>query len=173
MNVTGIQRGVYSWVSSETSWPVVWAQQNAPAPRSPYVTLQLGGTSRIGEEFLLAPNGDGTSVNVGTRELMVSVQAYGSGARQEAETIRDSLSKVTVRDTLAAARLYWVDSEPVQNISSLLPTQFEERAGLDVRMRTWSDTTDVPGWIETIDGTAVMLHPDDSTAYDGTFTVTL
>lgn len=173
MNYDLMRMGIKTWLEGETGWAAIYADSNGPAPRSPYLTYQIGTTTRVHDDYMGMPDTDGTAINVGTREVMVSVQAFGTGARQQCENISDSIQKVTVRDQMKGYRSILVDSEPVQNITTLTGTRYEERAGVDVRIRSWSDTTDVPGWIQSVDGTAILVHPNDSTAYDGTWSVSL
>jgi len=162
MIVETLQLGLYNWIHTVTGVPVVRMDQNAPIPSVPYIGYRLGTTSKIAEDFAGAVNIYGDATSVGTRELTVSIQGYGRGARQRCEDLRDSLERESVRGLLRDSSMIVVEAGVVSNIAQLLNNAYEERALLEPRIRTWSETGDQVGYFDKVSGDATYLGADGS-----------
>jgi hypothetical protein len=165
MIVSALNHALYAWLDGATTWPVVLMEQNAPRPNTSYVGWRLGNSKRVAEDYAGAPDAGGDSTVVGNREMIAEVQAYGSGARQQLENCRDALSMETVRDILRNSSCCVIEATDVQNLSTVLNNAYEERALLEVRVRTWSEMVDRVGWIEHVSGDATVVGPDSSVAW--------
>ncbi len=161
-----------------STWPIMWAEQNAPRPgdgvdiTKSHITLRLGAGARVGQDFVDTPNVSGIANVIGNRDLTLSVQAFGPGARQELEDIRSSLSRPTIQDLLRAGDIVYRDAFPVQNVAALLESSYEERASLDVLFGTHEELTDDLGYIDTVNGSGDLKDATGAVVQSTTFSVT-
>ncbi len=162
-----IRDTLYAWADAVLSTvPVIWAEQNATPPDEPYVTLRIASTTQEGQDAKLPPDAvTGAGEIVGNREFTLGVQAFKAGALVNVDKLRSSLEHPTIRETLRAGNVIYVDTLGSTNLTGIIPdtTRYEERESLDVLMRTWSEDTDDVGVIEKVQGTA-----DKSGEYSGT-----
>lgn len=160
-----------AWAAGFLACPVVFAQQNAPAPAGLYVTVQVLAMPRIRHATEGSPNNSGVAQIVDDIEPSVRLQSFGENAFATLEAVRDSLSKPTVLSSLRSAGLAFVDVlSGVDDISQVMGGTVEQRAGLDLRFRCAGVTTDNVGVIETVEITAVA-EVDDDTAYTDTIEI--
>lgn len=163
-----IKDTLYDWATAVLSTvPVVWAEQNATPPEEPYVTLRIATTTQEGQDAKLPPDDvTGAGEIVGNREFVLGVQAFKAGALVNVGKLRSSLEIPSLRDTLRAGNVIYVDTLGSINLTGIIPdtTRHEERESLDILMRTWSEVTDADvGVIEKVQG-----KTDESGEYIGT-----
>jgi hypothetical protein len=171
-------RGVlFDWAAAALSpVPVIWAEQNEPPPdgATAYVTLRIAGTAQEGQDAKLPPDAvTGVGEIVGNRDFTLEIQAFGGpvdgstfgSSLDYISTLRSSLEKPSVRETLRAGNVIYVDTLGSTNITGIVPdtTKYDDRHALDILMRTWSEETDDVGVIEKVQGTT-----DESGEYSGT-----
>ena len=173
---TTIRGTLYDWATAVLApVPVIWAEQNATPPDGAYVTLRIATTTQEGQDAKLPPDGvTGAGEIVGNREFTLGVQAFGGPMDESTfgtalisiDKLRSSLEILSVRQTLRAGNVIYVDTLGSTNLTGIIPdtTRYEERESLDILMRTWSEVTDTEtGVIEKVQGTT-----DESGEYSGT-----
>ncbi len=171
-----IRTTLWTWASGVLSTvPVIWAEQNAAPPATPYVTLRIASTTQEGQDAQLPPDPvTGDAEIVGNREFTLEIQAFGGDVSATTfgstldiiSQLRSSLEVQSIRQQLRDGNVIYVDVLGSTNLSGIIPdtTRYEDRHALDVLMRTWSEVTDADaGVIEKVEGTA-----DESGEYAGT-----
>lgn len=146
---------------------VIWARQDGTRPAAPYVTLDLTSFSVIGIDGTrhdydaeADPGAEITLKHGGMREFGLAVVVFygtlgAAGAMALAETIRTSLSKVSVREVLDAANVSIFDFGRVLNLTQVVNTVYEGRAVFELRGYTTQEVTETIGYIQSaeIEGT--------------------
>lgn len=157
MNHAAIRNAIFVWALtySPPGTPVVWADQSAPQPAKPYVTLKISGPYRDGgfDETRYAPDGESFTV-CGQRRLVVSVQVYGTVedvTHQIAERLNFSLGLHDTKFALGNAGLAVADEGDIINVTVFVDAKWQPRFAFDVTLNTVATGTESPGWIETID----------------------
>lgn len=134
---------------------VVEANQNAPRPALPYITLYVTSTPLNEHANQSAPNSAGTASIENEAAVMASVQCFGENSKSIMDGLRLSLEKVTVRQALRAAGLPYIRTlNGVNDLTEVVGTKYEPRAGMDLEFRAVMAVTDSVGVIESVEGTA-------------------
>lgn len=159
MNITTIQDALYDFVDGVTTWPVIWAEQNAPAPDDPYLTLRLDSFSKIDQDDQTHANISGVVTVTGNREFILKVQAYGVGAIGQLTVLDSALELFTKLESLRKSSIVYVRSEGVTDLTDLVETRYRGRASLDIVFRIAENQTDTIGLIEKAEGEATYERP--------------
>lgn len=157
MNLNEVKEQVRVWAAANVAEgvTVVFANQNAPRPALPYVTIHVTAMPEKEHASVGPPDENGDAEIVNDLAPTVSLQAFGDGARDIMSGLRRSLDKVTVLQSLRAAGLPFIrDLSGVTDLSETVGTKFEDRAGLDLEFRAAGVVTDAVGAIESVEGTA-------------------
>jgi len=178
MKSSEIKAALYNWAVSalpDTNWSVVFANQNAPSPNRPYVTLRLFARQDIGEPYFEAPDEYGVAVWGKDREASISVQVFGEnqGDMDVTEDLFDSLHKETVRTfMLRAGGLVFVRHlTGITDLSGLMGNGIEPREQFDIRVRTAVVIEDDVGLIERVELTTVFKGEAGETVYQAVDTI--
>lgn len=147
--------GVITWLKLATDRPVIWADQDGPAPALPYVTAKVGTASHLGHSHAMPPNGQGRIIVKQQAELTVTINVYGDDAL--ARTIRNSLEKPSIQHALNATDLAFVDvPHGPTDIAAIFGTGWEPRTTFDVRFRGWVEIQDTIDVIEHVELTSEL-----------------
>lgn len=151
-----IDDGLYDWLFGLLGLPVIWENQNINQPDYPYLSLERGGSVRLGG----VPEKRYTTVGVDKEieatalvEFAVAIHAhvdFATGANDPMnngpyllEKVRASLGLVSVQrnfqDNLGLAI---VEDMPVQDVSIVVNDEWISRAMFEMRLRTRSVTTE-------------------------------
>lgn len=181
VDLTTIRNGLVAWAKSVTGLTyAIWSDQDAPQPyndtklkaTNAYVILRWTQTEQIGEDFETPPpTSSGVSQIIGNRDFMVFIQIKGKNAELQMNKLSDSFQKSTVRATLRAAKIIYVDNFPVLNITGLDDTKFIERASMDVLLRSESVITDTVGVIEHTEVTGTIVDQEGNVVYNEKVTI--
>lgn len=128
---------IHSWISATlglSAGNVIWDRPNASRPDPPYALLNiLSGprkTSPSAEERYKELD---TFVYAMRKEFTLTVGIYGgNGYLKQLGNLIDSLEKPSALTTLRQAGLACWGSEDPVDLSTLLDTQFEDRAAVDI-----------------------------------------
>ena len=145
---TAIEARLKELVGAEV---IIFANQNAPRPPSPYWTMRLSVGRKVGRDQLsqgVTAQGDQTVA--GAREITLQVQRIGTGSVSAMEDLRDNLSKTSVVEKWFTSKLSVYDMGEVQDLTTLLDAQLEERASLDLFIRFGTKLLDNVGIVETV-----------------------
>ncbi len=150
---TEARRALTDWVTARLGASIkpMWADQDAPAPGATYITLRVMTNTSVGEDYVGAPDSEGVLEVIGNREYMLYLQAFGPGALDALDTLRNSLQLESVGDAFITAGIAFIDAQRVENLSQLIGQNMNERGALDVRFRANSSVTDTVGLIEDAD----------------------
>ena len=152
----GIRESLISWAAVNSGLPAIWQNQNVQRPAMPYVTLHivsrtdLGATASYGD---LSTGGTlGTQTSSRTVTYSVNVQVFSANvddAFSRAESLRASLDKRSVLDTLIAAHIGVLSVGSIQDITAIVGSGYESRATFDTIVASIVDTVDNLQWIAT------------------------
>lgn len=170
-----IKTYIYDWAVSNlpSGVEVIMYNQNAPRPTTPYVTLFFQNLLQIGNDYIPKPTVDsGLVEQVGDREFTVQIQTYGDDCFTRLENLRSSLQKTSVLDSLRANGIAFVQQFPIQDITELLSSRFENRAQMDILFRTAQNYNDTLGTIATVEIDETISN-GVSEVYDETLTISI
>lgn len=154
INIETVKTNLYAWAVANlpTGYPVTMYYENAPRPETDYVTLNIINYVMIGQDYTPRPqDSPGNVEQVGDREFTVQLQAYGGNVFDILESLRFSLQKQTVLDTLATNGIVFVQQFPIQDITELVNSRFEKRTTMDILFRIGQTYGDVLGSIDTVE----------------------
>ena len=163
-----VKTSLYNWgiANVPAAMPVLWLYPNAPRPTVDYVTFLMASVNQIGWDFVPRPTtAPGVVTQVGDREFTLTVNAYVGDVMTVMNNLRTSLQKDTVLDTLRANGIVFVSWFPINDITDLVDSRFEQRATMDILFRladTYSDTlgsiaqVELEEHVENVDGTVVL-----------------
>lgn len=163
INFYNLKVALYNWAvaNTPTGTPVIYYYANAPRPTVDYVTLFLQNFMQIGWDYTPAPSDNaGDVIMVGDREFTLQIQAYGTNSFGLLEGLRTSLQKQTVLDSLAVSGIVLVNWFPIQDITQLVDSRFEERGTLDILFRIAQQETDVLGTIAQLELQEIVYDVD-------------
>jgi hypothetical protein len=168
---TAIENAVYTWVATATGATTIFQHQAWPRPDPPYLTIRLGVITHLGhdeERSFVDPGAPdyATVTYRGDREIAVSVQALGAGALELARAAARALVTETTRSQLGAASLFVRGGiPPINDLTALIETDWEERAQFDVTLGFSEEHTDTVPLIETVETHGIYLHSDTATVH--------
>ena len=175
-----IQTNIYTWAAANVpaGMPVIWYEPNSPRPvvslvKVPYITLLIASSIQINQDYS-APNANSSGViNMsGDRQFILQIQAYGGDTFTVLENLRTSLQKQSVLDTLRTNGIVFFNSFDINDITTLVDSQFEERAQMDIRFGIGQTYTDAPGYFDTIEIEEEVLNAVEVIVYNDTITIT-
>lgn len=136
---------------------VIEANQNAPRPARPYITILVTSTRQKEFSYIGAPDENGDAVIENDEFCMVSIQCFGTGSKTIMANLRQTLEKVSVKDYFRELLLPFIAvTDGVNDLTETVGTQFEERAGMDLEFRTVAVVTDNVGVVQSVEGTATF-----------------
>lgn len=138
-----------SAVAPET---VIYADQNAPRPALPYWTMRLHTQRMLGRDaYSQGVTADGDQTVTGVREATLQVQRFGPDSELHVTSLRDNLSRTTIREQWQLKDIALYDLGDVLNVPVVRDeAQFEPRAALDLFVRFGTQLLDRVGIIETV-----------------------
>jgi hypothetical protein len=117
----------------------------------PFIAAKAIAERREGHEYIGKLRDDGNVLIQQGTLITVSVQAFGDGAMELIEEVRDSLSRITGREGLRHDGLVFVEVlSPPMDMSETVGTTFEERGHMDVQFRLNRELLDDVGIIEVV-----------------------
>ncbi len=146
------QRAIRDVVASVTTWPVIHADQNAPRPNVPYITLRLASVTRVGsQEQAQGPVLDKLAVS-DVRRGTLMLAAYGAGAQTELTNVSLFLGLSQPKQQLYTQGVTILDHLSINLIPVLRDgTLHEERAVMDSYVSFRLNYEDTVHVIETVE----------------------
>lgn len=175
INWEKVRTDLYKWATSQipVNMPAIFYFENSPRPTVDYITLYLNSIVQIGDDYLPRPlDSPGNVQLVGNREFTLQIQGYGGDPMSVLETLRYSLQKPTVLDTLRANGIVFVNYFPINDITQLVDSRFEKRAQMDILFRIAQSYSDTIGSIDTVEIQEIYEEADGTVVYDEVQTVT-
>lgn len=150
---------ILNWLQNNASSDlsaIIFANQNAPRPSYPFMTMHILSKEENEHADIPRPNDLGVTTISKTKNFTVSVQSFGPGSLDIMDDLRRTLEKVTVTQDLRSDGIAFIRVvSGVNDLSDTVDTEFEERAGMDVQFRTTAIVTDTVGVIESVDVTGI------------------
>ena len=145
---------IHTWVMASLGLEddkVIWDKPNAPRPDPPYILLNiLSPPQETGPAEEIYKEED-TFIYAMRWVFTLTVGIYGgNGYLKQLTTLIASLQLPTSQATLRQAGLAVWGSEPPVDLSTLLDTQFEDRAAVDIRFAYGEAVEDEPGEIQKV-----------------------
>lgn len=165
---------LYDWIISviPNGMPAIYLYNNSPRPQVDYLTLYITSVTQIGWDYVQGPlDNTGISQQVGDREFTLQIQAYGGDPLTVLENIRTSLQKQSVLDTLRQNGIVLANWYPINDVTELVDSRFEQRGSLDILFRIADIYTDDPGVISTVSLEEVFQNAEGDIVYDETFLI--
>lgn len=139
---------------------VIFADQGAPRPTTPYATCKVMGPRVVGHDDRRAISSEGLQDMVGDRVITVSVQVFGTDAMDKARTAANALNKEAARGKFATAGIATVGlAGGINELTALLEVGAEERAQFDAQFAFADEYTDDVGLIERVEGEGTLDAP--------------
>lgn len=176
-----VRDNLYDWAVANVpvGMPVIFLNQNAPQPTNAgtpldYVTLYITSAIQVGYDYTRNPDAqDGIADMFGDREFTLQIQAYGGDPITVLENLRTSLQKSSVLSSLRAVDLVYVEWFPIQDLTTLIDSRYQNRAVWDSRWRIAQVYTDNVGVIETTEVTETFKDVLGTTVLTQTITITI
>lgn len=153
---SAINTAIHNWIVSGsvlTAGKVIKVDQNAPRPTKPYCSYRtILSLNEIGSESRTAVDSGGNSEFISDMEFTLSIQVYGDDSLDTISALRDSINDPAIYINLTDGGIVFVEQLLFLDTTSLLETLWEERAQLDLLMRTASVSSNIQlGAIEKVD----------------------
>jgi hypothetical protein len=143
---------------------LVWHMQGEPRMKTPIIEARLSGFGSRGRDYISAPyeveSGTPPATHLkqdrlGNRNFMLYLTYFGNGAIDQLNKVKDAFELQYYLNILRAGSCTAISVGPVIDAHVYLGTIPEDRASLDIEMRTWSEETltDKVGIIEHLKGT--------------------
>jgi hypothetical protein len=164
---TQFEDAIQDWAETTAGVPAIWIRQkltNDP----PYLSLHLDGPRTQGQNpdrwttvrILAAPAWpEFTHSARDVEEWALQIQAFvagaGTGDADSASLLRrlkNSLKLMGTTETLRAAGITVADVGDVQDVSTVIETEWQDRASLTILIRTADVSTETGSSIETVEG---------------------
>jgi hypothetical protein len=160
IDFNAVELAIYTWATTilPTGTPVIWMYQNSPRPTVDFVPQPTDDT--------------GVIAVAGDREIVLSIQGYGSSAFSWLELLRSSLQTSSGMGLLQSNLIYLANWGVITDITSLVDTQFERRAALDITLRIAQSTPDNQGAIDSVQVEETFQNPTGATVFDQVETIT-
>lgn len=140
---TDIKKNLITWVKTYSeineSGRHIWANQNAPQPKSPFVVLNIiSGLTKIGNSDSMLYNKNSSTYNVsGVRLFKLEVNTYGNDALNIATRLKLSIERTDVQQFFRGVNLTPYGSTPsISNATQFLDTIYEDRALFELTFMT-------------------------------------
>lgn len=148
------------YVSGLEESKIIYSEENVPSPELPYMTLKIISGETSGTSFISPPD-DTTGLATYTDDdsAVVSVQYFGNDSYNILNHFIKKMKTNTVRSFSHNLGIVFVDLvSSVNNLTELDNTQFEDRAGCDIKFRYASQIDDDHGVIESVEITNTKFN---------------
>lgn len=162
--IEDLKNNLVQLINNITGVRVIKANQNAPRPKTDYITLLLSTSSKVGEEQISMADIDG-DITIGTdRDLTITLQCISEDSLQILEDLKFDIKKESNLETLRDVEIAYVNAGDVIDITELIGSnEMETRASVDLFFRTAIVATDNVGIVDKVSGKTIMVNPDGST----------
>lgn len=124
---------LFNWIKAQTGLTVIKANQKGPRPARPYASLNfLNPSTPLGDTQQWQINGDKTVAAEAMYKAVASINIFGENAVDTLAQLRNSLDQPDVVELFAAANVTHLDDGPINDLTALQETQYEERGQFDL-----------------------------------------
>jgi hypothetical protein len=152
INLSTVKTTLITWAATNSGLSrVILANQNAPRPTLPYLTILLTPFIAIGDDYIYPPDVAGVRKIKGNREFTVTINAFGTNAINYLQLLINSLEKPSVLEYLRANGIVFIRKLAINDVTALLETVYEERSICDIQFRLGENFTDNNSWIDQVE----------------------
>lgn len=157
MTYTEFLDNIYTWAAANSGILVIFADQNAPRPNEPYITIKDLSVNMLGHRNYLAPDNTTEERIVKYEdEIPVSFQSYGNNTINNLQLLKESLQRESVMYDLINMNIAVRREESIRNVSSLVDSTIEKHWSYEVTFgiaNTFTENTGIIESTEEITGT--------------------
>jgi len=165
----------FQWIANQSQVTVIWGNQNAPAPKRPYIAISVIGLNAIGHDEQGKIDSEYKQETIGQREANVRLTYYAdkTDPRNAITALVDL--QCLLRTQSARMQLYddgiSVLRDPsITNVPQLLQSEYQPQAVLDIALAFSTSVKIEVDTIETVQGVAEVATPNE-TIYSEPFEV--
>lgn len=152
MTYTAFLDNIYTWAAANSGILVIFADQDAPRPNEPYITIKDLSTVMLGHRNYLAPDNITEERIVKYEdEITVSFQSYGNDTVNNLQLLKESLQIESVMYSLIDMNIAVRREEPIRNVSSLVDSVIEKHWSYEVTFGIANTINEETGIIETVE----------------------
>lgn len=168
INIDEIKKNIQNWIYTQSGLTTIWANQiGAPKPDLPFISINLTSMSQIGRDNLSSPDVTGVAKISGDRGIIISVQAFGTGAMVILENLHQKRYIEDSKTDLTLNGIAFIGASIVQDITGINDIDYEERAVSDFSFRFVSQDTNIDvGYIDNITIEGELKEPDHDIDFD-------
>lgn len=149
-------------VEDLSTFPIIYADQNAPREVKPYATIKLRSSVGNDQAELFDLREDGTRDIEENNVASLELNFYGPSAISEATRVRNKLMFENTTDLMCSNNVSIVDRGTVTNLTVLLSnSQYEQRAMFELRAGWRSTETETLAHIENVDIAGILTEGTD------------
>lgn len=145
---------VFPWLNQcfPSGVTLIKADQGGELPTRPFAVAKARVASREGHPFYGPLDDDGIQPVYQDALVTLSIDTYGPGAFNLADNAWSKMVTTTINDAMMERGFAFVETlSPPTDLSAVVGTTFEERAHLDVSLRTALKILDDVGLIERVE----------------------
>ena len=156
MTYTEFLDNVYTWAAANAGITVIFADQNAPRPNDPYITIKDLAIVGLGHRNTLAPDNITEERIVKYEdEITVSLQSYGNDTVNNLQLLKESLHKESVMLALEEMHIVVRREENIRNVSSQVDNVIEKHWSYEITFGIANTIAEETGIIETAETTGI------------------
>ena len=144
---------LYNWASSNTSVPVIFADENGTRPNENYLSLKVMNYLKIGQKDELKIDNNGNRSVKYDEDVTVNIEGYGIGVQDNIQELKDSLQLDSVIQSLVSVGIAVRADSDITDISTLLDETIEKRYLYEIMMGFSRKLQENVGVIETVEWT--------------------
>jgi len=147
-----IESTVYTWASTNSSIPVIFANENGVRPDNKYITLNIISYTPIGQPYSHMTDINGDRYIDQNEDFTVELNAFYPGSNDDLQVLKNSLKKDVVIQSINDSGLVIRDENgTVMDISTLVDDTIEKRYLYEFRMSHTETIFENVSFIETVD----------------------
>lgn len=132
--------------------PVIYSYQNAPRPNLPvYAVVSIDSIIKYGWDEIREIDVNKIGNLGGQRRATIGVHYFGPNPMQEISKAYNSLEKRSILDVLLTNGIAVWDKNPIQNVTGMLETAFQDHAFFDFYIGFAENYKDDLGTIEQVE----------------------
>ena len=153
--INKLLRDVTDLILVSPGYTIKAKQKGAPRPTGPYADVDFISDNRVGWEQRTFENNqedpDLTETIEGMREIMMSISFYRENSRDNSRQVRTGMIRESIQSLFKAAKLGYIRSSEVREISEALESGWEERSQFDIVLSAVGTDADIVSSILSVD----------------------
>lgn len=158
-----------AFIQNMTGLVTIWANQNSPRPAKPYATLNILSYTPQEHVSYLPLDANNEQEVISHDAATISIQIFSRtdaapfDAMTRAKSLQRNLSKLSSMNTLMEGGWAFVRFlSGLRDLSAVMSSQFEYRAGIDIEFRTADSFIDDLSYVDQINLKGFFTKDDDT-----------